>query len=736
MKRISLLLAALAVVALASPVSADEGMWQPHQLPQLAERLKELGLEIAPEKMSSLTEHPMNAVIWLGGCTASFVSPDGLVITNHHCAMGALQYNSTEEANLMKNGFVAENRSGEVFAGPGSRVLVTVSFDEVTDEIQAAAGDLAGRERYKAIEARQKELVKACEEDEGHRCRVSSFHGGLQHYLFKQLEIRDVRLVHAPAGSVGKYGGDVDNWMWPRHTGDYAFYRAYVGPDGKPADFSEENVPYKPKHYLKVSDQGVEAGDYVMVTGYPGRTNRYRLADEVESTFGWSYPLMKERFKEMLDIIEAETKDRPDAAIKYAGMVAGLSNVMKNYDGMLTGYAKSDIVERKESIEEGLLEWIAADEGRRAKYGSTLEELLALIEELRSTRERGVYYSRGARGSRLLGTAVGLYQLAREKQKVDAERRPGYQERDMRRRKEGLERFDKRFDAQVDRALWLRGLELYAAIPTDQHVAEFDERFGIEGNEIDMDKVAEVSAEMYELSELDDKAKRLEWFEADAPAFKASEDPFIQLAVKLYDSDKKLREEGEERAGKFNELRPKYMEAMIAFQESRGQAIYPDANSTLRVTFGQVKGYSPKDAVTYTPFTTLDGILQKDTGEDPFDSPPKLLDTIHAGRFGRYADKKLGTVPVNFLADLDTTGGNSGSPTLNGKGELVGLAFDGNWESIISDWDFLPKVTRSIHVDMRYVLWVMDFVDEADHLIKEMGVTPDDGSMTTSPLGK
>jgi len=223
---------------------------------------------------------------------------------------------------------------------------------------------------------------------------------------------------------------------------------------------------------------------------------------------------------------------------------------------------------------------------------------------------------------------------------------------------------------------------------------------------------------------------------ADPAAFEASEDPFIRLAVKLYDSDEKLREEDEERSGRFNELRPKYMEAMIAFQKAHGRTIYPDANSTLRVTFGQVKGYTPKDGVTYTPFTTLDGILEKDTGEDPFDSPPKLLETAHAGRFGHYADPKLGTVPVNFLADLDITGGNSGSPTLNGKGELVGLAFDGNWESIISDWDFLPKVTRSIQVDMRYVLWVMDFVDEADYLIKEMGLAPDDGTIATSPLGK
>jgi hypothetical protein len=735
MKRVSLLLITLLLVVLAGPALADEGMWQPHQLSQMADHLKDLGLEIDPEKMADLTAHPMNAVIWLGGCTASFVSPDGLVITNHHCAFGSLQYNSTEETNLMQDGFLAQERSDELFAGPGTRVLVTESFDEVTDKITMATAKLEGRERYKAIEAKQKELVKACEEDEGHRCRVSSFHGGLQYYLFKQLEIRDVRLVHAPAGPVGKFGGDIDNWMWPRHTGDYSFYRAYVDKNGQPADFSEDNVPFRPKHFLKVSDKGLQKDDYVMVTGYPGRTNRYRLANEVESTFGWSYPRRTKIYQEMLNIIETETEGRPDAAIKYARMIAGLNNVMKNNQGMLEGYAKSDIVDRKESAEEMLVQWIASDAERQAQYGTTLDGLTALVEHARSTRERGAYYNGGARGSRLLGTAVTLYRLAREKEKPDAERRRGYQERDLRRRKEGLQRFDRGYDAQVDRALWHRGLENYAPIPADQHVAEFDQWFGIAEDSIDMEKVAKITEKMYAESELDKLDKRLEWFEASRAAFEASEDPFIQLAVQLYDSDTNQREEGEERAGRFNELRPAYMEATIAYRNSLNKPVYPDANSTLRVTFGKIRGYSANDAVRYLPFTTLDGILEKDTGEDPFDSPPKLLKTVQSGRFGRYADPKLGTVPVNFLADLDITGGNSGSPTLNSKGEIVGLVFDGNWESIISDWDFLPKVTRSIHVDMRYILWVMDFVDEADHLLEEMGIAPDDGSILQTPVG-
>ncbi|MDH3284535.1 MAG: S46 family peptidase [Acidobacteriota bacterium] len=712
------------VLLLVGVAAADEGMWPPHQLPELGDELKRLGLKLDPRSLSDLTAHPMNAVISLGGCTASFVSPDGLVVTNHHCAYGAIQYNSTEDENLLQDGFLAKERTEERFAGPGSRVLVTVEVEDVTDRVTGSLPDgVTGKERYDTIEARQKALVAECEKDEGHRCRVSAFYGGLEYQLIKQLEIKDVRLVYAPAGSIGKYGGDIDNWMWPRHTGDYSFYRAYVDPDGRPADHAAENVPFRPRHWLRVQPKGVSAGDFVMVIGYPGGTSRYRIAREAKSTIEWRYPTLKRVFGAMLAIIEQETSERPDAAIKYASMVAGLNNAAKNYQGMLDGFAKSDILERKAALQQQLDAWIAADPDRKARYGSAIADLRALVEKNEATRDRDVYYGFLGRRSSLLSVASQLYRLSRERTKPDLEREPGYQERDWPRIAERMKRMERTFDPGVDRALWRHGLLAYAAIPTDQHVAEYDTFFGIEGTTIDPARLDELLDKMYAGTKLGETETRLAWSEKDAAAFEESDDPFIRLAVHMYDVSRKMEDEDEQLVGELQRARPRYMEVLIAFLGSRGKAVYPDANGTLRVTVGSVKGYSPKDALSYTPFTTLRGIVEKDTGEDPFDSPKELLAAIGSGARGRYAVPSLGSVPVNFLSTVDTTGGNSGSPTVNARAELVGLLFDGNYESINSDWDFNPDVTRSIHVDIRYVLWIMDTIDGAQHLLEEMGVS-------------
>ena len=713
----------LSLLVLAVPAFAGEGMWRPGQLPELANDLRAAGLGIAPERLTDLTDHPMNAVISLGGCTASFVSPEGLVITNYHCAKGAIQYNSTEERNLLEEGFLAKDRGEEVGAGPGSRVYVTVEVDDVTGQVVGGlAADLSGAERYRAIESREKALVAGCEEDEGHRCWVRAYHGGLEYELIKALEIRDVRLVYAPAAMIGEYGGEIDNWMWPRHTGDYSFYRAYVGPDGKPADPAEENVPFRPKHFLKIATDPLEAGDFAMVVGYPGTTNRYRLAAEVEETFSWFYPTRKEVFEEWRGIIAETAGDDKDKKIKYARLIAGLDNATKNYGGMLNGFAKGDMLERKRELEADLQAWIEGDEQRRERYLSALEDLRAVVAENNGLRERAMFYEYLARRGELLQTARTLYRLAREKEKPDMEREPGFQERDFSRIEERMVRMTRSYHPEVDRAFYRRFIERYAAIPTDQHVAVFDHWFGIDGNQVDMAAVDAKLEAMYSASGLGDEAMRLAWMEKTPADFEASDDPFIQLAVKMFPSDMEIEEQRKDIQGRFEEIRPRYMEALIAFLGSQGKAVYPDANSTLRVTYGTVQGYRPKDGVIYTPFTRLDGIADKHTGEVPFAVPAAQLEAIGERRVGRWADEALGTVPVNFLTDVDTTGGNSGSATLGSKGELIGLIFDGNWESIISDWDFLPEVTRSIHVDIRYVLWVMEEIDGAGHLLEEMGV--------------
>lgn len=700
----------IALIAVAwGPLSAAEGMWLPEQLPQLGDELKSLGLEIDARRLSTLTSHPLNAVIDLGGCTASFVSAQGLVVTNHHCAQGSLQYNSSEAHNLMEQGFLAALPTDELRAAPGSRVRVTVEVSDVTDAVTAdldAASD--GAERFDTIESRQKQLVSKCEEDPGHRCRVRSFHGGLQYLLYKQLEILDVRLVYAPSGSIGAFGGDVDNWMWPRHTGDFSFLRAYVGADGAPAEYSETNLPYRPKHWLRVATDGLSDGDFVMVAGYPGRTNRYRLSSEARNAFEWSYPNSIESMRHRLALIDELSGSYPEVEIAYASTVAGLNNTSKNYQGMLDGYARSGMVQRKAELERRLQQWVESDSGRREKYGSMIAELEALIAEEQRTQQRDFLLGQLGQ-SAMLSTARTLYRLSREREKPDGERKPGFQERDMVPMRQRMERLERRYHPEVDKAFLQRSLNRYLELPADQRIAALD-------RSLELDDISAMSARLdslYAETTLNRTEVRAGLLDADRKQIESHPDPFLQLAVALYDDDRYRESVEEARAGEFQRLRSRYMKLLIDFLGSRGRPIYPDANSSLRVTYGTVKGYSPRDGVSYEPFTRLAGIAEKHTGQDPFDSPARQLELIASGKY---------SVPVNFLSTVDTTGGNSGSPTLNGKGELVGLLFDGTYDSINAYWDFNERTTRSIHVDVRYMLWVMQQVDRAGRVLEELGI--------------
>ena len=377
--RITVVLVAALCAAL--PLAADEGMWMPQQIPDLAPRLKELGFTGDPKMWADLTGFPMNAIISLGGCSASFISPDGLIATNHHCVQGALQYNSTPEKNLIVDGFLARTREEELSSGPGSRVWVTVSVKEVTDEITGKIDPkLTDRKRFDVIERRTKERTAACEKD-GLRCRVASFFEGLRYFEIAQLEINDVRLVYAPPQGIGNYGGETDNWQWPRHTGDFSFYRAYVGKDGKPAAYSKENVPYHPKHFLKVSPKGASPGELIFVAGYPGRTQRHETYAEVKERTDWALPRYVRRNKEMIAILEATTKGNKELEIKAEPRMRGLLNGMKKNEGVLEGLLKGGILARKEAKQKALETWIAADPQRKKEYGDVLPALAAMQAE-------------------------------------------------------------------------------------------------------------------------------------------------------------------------------------------------------------------------------------------------------------------------------------------------------------------------------------------------------------------
>ena len=710
----------LAALAAAPAAQAGEGMWVPQQLPEIAGPLKEAGLKLSPQQLADLTGDPMGAVVALGGCTASFVSPEGLVVTNHHCAYGAIQLNSTPENNLIRNGFNAPTPADEVSAGPNARVFVLDEITDVTREAQAAiaaAGDDA-LGRTKALEAFEKKLIAGCEADAGFRCRLYSFSGGNAYRLFKNMEIRDVRLAYAPPGSVGKFGGDIDNWMWPRHTGDFAFYRAYVGKDGKPAAYSPDNVPFKPKRWLKIADKPLGEGDFVMVAGYPGSTNRYALAAEFDNTAQWTYPTVARHYKNQIALVEAAGKKDPEVQVRYANTMASWNNTSKNYEGQLEGFKRIDAAGQKRAEEAAVLAWL---KGQGAKGSAALDahaQLIALLEQAKATRERDLTLAM-FNNTAMLGAATQLYRLSIERQKPDAERESGYQDRDLTAIEGGLKQLERRYVPAMDRQLQEYWLNEYLKLPAGQRVAAVDQWLG--GND-----AAAVKRALDRLAgtKLGSTEERLKWFGADRAAFEASTDPAIQYAVAVMPTLLKLEQERKTRAGENLAARPVYLQAVADYKNSQGEFVYPDANLSLRITFGNVTGYVPRDGVKYTPFTTLEGVVAKETGADPFDSPQALLDAVAAGRHGGLADARLGSVPVNFLSDLDITGGNSGSPVLDAHGRLVGLAFDGNWESVASNWVFDPTMTRMISVDQRYMRWIMQEVFPAPQLLEEMDVAP------------
>ena len=710
----------LAALAAAPAAIAGEGMWVPQQLPQIAGPLAKAGLKLAPEQLADLTGDPMGAVVALGGCTASFVSPNGLVATNHHCAYGAIQLNSTPENNLIRNGFNAPTTADELSAGPNARVFVLDEITDVTRDAQAviAAAGADALARTKALEAFEKKLIAECEAEAGFRCRLYSFSGGNSYRLFRNMEIRDVRLAYAPPGSVGKFGGDVDNWMWPRHTGDFAFYRAYVGKDGKPAAYSPDNVPFKPRHWLKFADQPLGEGDFVMVAGYPGSTNRYALAAEFDNAAQWSYPAIAGHFKNQIALVEAAGKLDPQVQVKYASAMAGWNNTSKNYEGQLTGFKRIDAAGQKRAEEAAVLAWLKGQGARGQAALDAHARLLALLQQSQATRERDLALGM-FNNTAMLGTASQLYRLAIERAKPDAERESGYQQRDLPAIEGGLRQLERRYVASMDRQLQAYWLEQYLKLPAAQRVAAIDAWLG--GND-----TAAVKRALDRLAgtALGSTEERLKWLSADRAAFEASTDPAIQYAVAVMPTLLQLEQERKTRAGENLAARPVYLQAVADYKNSQGEFVYPDANLSLRITFGNVTGYVPRDGVKYTPFTTLEGVVAKETGADPFDSPQALLDAVAAGRHGGLADARLGSVPVNFLSDLDITGGNSGSPVLDAHGKLVGLAFDGNWESVASNWVFDPAMTRMISVDQRYMRWIMQEVFPAPQLLREIGVAP------------
>ena len=701
---------AIGALFLSQAAIAEEGMWLPNQTPELASKLKEAGLEIDPALLSNLKSAPMNAIVSLGGCSAAFLSPDGLVATNHHCVYGSIQYNSKPGQDYLTDGFLAKTNADEVQAAPGSRIYVIEDLRDVTSAMnKGVTTTLDGLARFDKIEANRKSLIAACEKQANRRCDVRAYFGGHTYYLQQQLEIKDVRLVYAPASGIGNFGGETDNWQWPRHTGDFGFYRAYVSPNGASVPYAKDNVPYKPNSWLKVAKTPLIEGDFVMVAGFPGVTQRLQTAAEVKHVFDSVYPIDQQLRAEYSDAIVRATAGDPATQIKYASILKGSDNYKKKLLGEIAGADAIGLMARKDAADTAFRAWVAADAGRTAQYGPALAALDGNIVEANDARLNGLRLSTVNR-SQLMSAAVLLYRWAKEQEKPNAQRESGYQERDRLPVTERLAQMERRYDAGVDRILFDQALNEYRKVPADKRNTEFEAKLA----EIGVDK-------LYSNTKLGDSTTRANWLTKSAAEFETSDDPFIRLAVAAYPTMMADESKAKARSGRIQAARSVVMGGQLAFAKSQGRTLYPDANGSLRFTYGKVTGKT-RDGQIWTPFTTAEGVVAKQTGRGEFDAPDSAIASLKARDFGTYADPKLGTLPVNFLSTVDITNGNSGSSTLNGKGEFVGLAFDGTLDGVVADWSFDASVNRTIHVDSRYMLWTMEKVDGADRLLQEMGV--------------
>ena len=705
-----------ALIVVQSTIIADEGMYPISEIHKL--RLDAKGLKIDPKEVYNPEGISLiDAIVQVGGCTGSFVSPEGLVLTNHHCAFGAVQAISTKDSDYITLGFLASTRSEERPAR-GYTVRITESYRDVSKEVlDAVTGGADPAERSKAIEKRMNELVKEAEKaNPGKRASVSEMFAGRTYVLFVYATFRDVRLVYVPPRSIGEFGGENDNWIWPRHTGDFSFVRVYVAPDGSPAEYSPDNVPYKPKKYLPVQPKGVDEGDFVFILGYPGRTFRHRTSHYLDYEEHYRMPYMANLYEWQIGIMEEMGKDDRALAIKFDSRIKGLANVMKNYRGKLQGMRRLQLVDKKREEEKGLQAFIDADRARQETYGTVLADIGAVYREITANAESELVLSGLGSASMMLAAASAVVTAEDELRKADDERMSAYTEKNFPRTKENVLSRLADFHEPTDK-IFLREFLLQAfSLPANQRPAGLESLFGGTFDEATIDAFVERAYATTVLKNRDELAKALE---DPAKALQPGTDPLLSLAQSLKGATAEMRARRERHDGALNRL---YGLLVDVKEQWKKTAFIPDANSTLRLTYGYVKGYSPADATTYSAITTLGGVLEKTTGQEPYNTPEQVLQLAKRKQYGRFAHPRLGDVPVALLYNLDTTGGNSGSPLINAYGELVGVNFDRAWEATINDYAWSDSYSRSIAVDVRYVLWVTQNVGGAQFLLDEMGV--------------
>lgn len=725
MKKIYTLVLGLAAVFSSLFAKADEGMWIPALLTDNYAEMQRLGLKMTPEQIYSINNNSMkDAIVRLGSgfCTGEIISNQGLILTNHHCGYSAIQKLSTTTANHLKNGFWAKNHSEEKSAGFSVSFLVKI--EDITDKVlEGVAEDALGEARGSVIAKNSSAIKKELSNDGTYSVDIKEMFSGNKYFAYVYEVFGDVRLVGTPPESVGKYGGDTDNWMWPRHTGDFSMFRVYADKDNKATkDYAEDNIPYTPKHHLPVSMKGVEKGDFAMIWGFPGSTDRYLSSYGVKNATDLDQPARVKIRRAKLDVYEKYQQQSDEVDLMYASKHAGVANYWKYFMGQTRGLKRLDIEGKKRGEEEAFTKWVnSGDAARKAKFGDVIsmyEEAYKVYDEkiLAQTYWMeaiyGIEFTKYGFGFSRLS---GLYEtLSKEKDKEAKEKIQGQIDAMIANLKAATPGNFKDYYMPIDREVAKEMITFYVNdIPANQRPEDFNKKLakckGDVGEMVDL---------IFEKSILVDQDKAMAFLEKPS-AKKLSKDPGVtfastmlnfyleELQVMFADADQK------------RETADRLYKAAL-FQMYPDKAFAPNANSSMRFSYGQVLDYSPGDAMQYKHFTTMKGVLEKyQPGDHEFDLPPNYLEVAREQDYGDYA-KEGEDLRICFLSNNDITGGNSGSPVINGNGELIGLAFDGNWEAMSGDIAFEPDLQRTISVDIRYVLWCIDKLAGAKHIVDEM----------------
>jgi hypothetical protein len=697
---------------------ADEGMWMVNLLKQLDYgELTEKGLKLDAQDIYSINRSSLKdaIVIFGGGCTGEMISGQGLLLTNMHCGYGRIQSHSTVENDYLKNGFWAQSMDDEL-PNPGLSVRFLKRIEDVTDQVLGRVDPgMSETERQQRIRQITNKLEEEAEEGTHHSATVRPFYEGNQYYMMVYETYEDVRLVASPPTSIGDFGSLTDNWMWPRHKADFAIFRVYMSPEGKPADYSPDNVPYQPKHHLPVSVKGVEEGDFAMIMGYPGNTDRFMTSYGIRELQEVEHPNRIKIRGKKLEIMNKIMNRSPEHRIMYASKYKGTSNYWKYSIGQMEGFKRIDLLSKRKKLERNFIQWINGRPEREEKYGNTLDMIQQAYEQRREFENAGQYL----RETMLYGPEVMRFARSARKLEQLLDRsflKSLFKGKDLRKevkrlREQGRQYFrdyHRPTDLEIAQALW-KMLQ-----------ADIDQRFYPEALKRYLDRhqgdVSAVAVDVFANSIFTDP-NRFEGFLDDPDLDQLRNDPAYVLSASAYDKYYQLRARSSQYDNQLQKGQRLFVKGVMEMQPEK--TFYPDANFTMRLTYGKVGGYPARDAVKYQYHTTLEGVMEK---EDPdnyeFIVPDKLKKLYSKKDYGRYGDN--GQMPVCFITDNDITGGNSGSPVMNGEGELIGLAFDSNWEGMTGDIEYEEGMQKTVCTDIRYLLFILDKYGEVDWLIEEM----------------